>query len=457
MSYNGGQVWCVAHCDLDGNTAAAVVKQQHPDCNVIITNYNKPLHLSKFKPGDLIYVVDFSLPKDIFEILKGRNCEIIWIDHHKSAIEGLRGTIADTFKGIRTEEYSGAMLTWMYFNPDKTFEQSPIFIQLVNWYDLWQHDKDPRVRAFAYGIGLWETRPGYVAGDKLWNTLFSNNGDKFFENIVKYGQDVIRYIEKYQDTVCADLAYRTTLNVNGNNRNILAMVARTGNSSIFERQDMTNVDALFTGQYIASVKQYRCSVYSPDNKKVVLDIAQMFGGGGHPTAAGFTYPRYPINLPSKSQPKPLADVIKSYEEVKTLRESSPILKRYVDKSSVVTSKVSGWHDVFCGYNAIVFNHPYIPDMLHLLPLNVDCVNQETGTVADIYIGYVMTNSGYYRCCAYPTSTSVKVEDMLQRIQQTYMPKVTDICNKMEMINGGIWWYQEEEPVQPQIAINTSCF
>lgn len=452
--FNGGQVHCVTHADLDGLTAGAVVKQYYPDAYVIITNYGKQLHLNKFKPGDTVFVTDFSLSKEVFDILADKKIRIIWIDHHKSAIDDLQAQ-GWNCEGIRRTDYSGAALTWMYFNPDKTFEQAPDFIKLVNWYDLWQHDKDPRVRAFSYGSGLWDIRPGYVQGGKFWNAMFSSSyGDHMLGLVLKYGSDIQKYVETYQDALCKDLAYRVPLSTQNGMRTLLAMAIRPGNSSTFERQDVTGVDALFTCQYVAGdVQKYRCGVYSPDNVKEILDVALGFGGGGHPTAAGFTFPRFPIAYPQRTKPMPLHDAVKMYDDIYRMRLASPIITKYSDRSNSISAKIYGWHSELEGFKVMVFNHHYIPEMLPIIPMSTECINPEDGTVADLYIGYVMTNSGLFRCCAYPSSTSVDMTHVLAVLQNKHMKDIDEDCYKYTLINGGIWWYQPNEPVAIPINLN----
>lgn len=445
---SSGVVHCFTHSDLDGAAAGAVVRQHYPEALVVTTNYNKPLRLSKIKPGDTVFVTDFSLPIDIFRQLEKRPCKIIWIDHHISAIKQLQEQ-GWNCEGIRNTEYSGAALTWMYFNPDKTFDQMPDFLKLVNWYDLWQHDKDPRIRPFNYGVGLWDIRPGYAQGEKFWNGLFSNAiGDKLLNCIVEFGKTIQNYVEKYQDNLCKDLAYRTVLNTNSGPKNMMAMAIKPGNSSIFERMDLSGIDALFTGQYISGdVQQYRCSVYTPDGVKEVLDIAMMFGGGGHPTAAGFTLPRYPLNLPEAKMPTPLEEVIHRYQEVDRIKRASPILMKYVNKSSGVSARVCNWHTHFEGYKVIAFNHYYVPDLIPMLPTSTECINLDNGDVAELYLGYVMTNCGQYRCSVHPTSTSTDINQVLNRLKSAH-PET-----EFKLIDGGIWWYSTSLPVD--VPINTN--
>lgn len=454
-------VWCISHCDLDGHGAAAIVKQQYPEASVIITNYNKPIRLERIRPGDIVYVTDFSLSIDTFRMLENKKCRIIWIDHHISAIQELTAQ-GWNCEGIRNTEYSGTALTWMYFNPNKTFDQAPYFVKLINWYDLWQHDKDPNIRPFQYGVGLWDTRPGYFVGDRFWNDLYSNvNGDKLLQNIIRHGKLIQEYSVRYQKLLCKDLAYRTTLtNSTIGNRTIMAMATRAGNSSVFENMDLTGIDATFVGQFMAGQSnQFRCSMYSPDNVKPILDIVQQFGGGGHPTAAGFSSRQYPLNYPEPKAPIPLATIVEEYEQLRKLRVSSPILMKYADKSNGITSRVCGWQTTLDNkYKCLAFNCPYLPEMLHVMPTSVDCMDMTTGDIADLYVGFTMTNSGFFRCCACPTSSSVDMSQVLQDLQAIHMKQLTEHVYNFKLINGNVWWYAPEMPVSlPAVRIENTGY
>ena len=446
-------VHVISHNDLDGLCAAAVVKQNFPQASVIITNYNKPIHTNKFKAGDTLFVTDFSLPFELFMDLRKRGLRIVWIDHHVSAINQLTQQ-GWNCEGIRRTDYSGAMLTWMYFNPDRGFEVAPDVIKLVNWYDLWQHDKDPRIRPFNYGAGLWDLRPGYIAGDKFWNTMFSTGvGDKFLENVVKHGATIQEYVETLQKILCDDLAYHTQLKTEKGMRELMGMCIRPGNSSVFEHMDLHNIDATFTCQYLGgSARMYRCSVYSPDSKKEILDIAQQFGGGGHPTAAGFSSTQFPFDYPVCKTPPKLTDTIAKYQKLYDLREKSTILMRYANRGNGLTSRICGWHSNIEGIKCLAFNYYYLPEMISMIPTSMEIID-DAGDVPDLYVGYVMTNCGYYRCCAYPTSKSVDLDSMLQKLQGAYMKKLDEVCYKCELINDGIWWYAKEPPIHIPINLN----
>ena len=456
---NGGTVHVLSHCDADGAAAAAVVLQYYPDAQVVITNYHKPVHLNQYKAGDTLFVTDFSLKYEMFKEIERRNVRIIWIDHHESAINQLNAAGFEC-EGIRRTDYSGAMLTWLYFNKDKSPEQAPYFLKLVNWYDLWQHDKDPNVRPFQFGLGLWDTRPGYAPGKKFWGTLFEvGTGDKLLENAIKYGKIIENYVNQLHTLLCNDLAYKTSVRMmNGSTRSIIAMAIRPGNSQVFEKYEgASDSDGNMTYQYFGgNTRQYKCSIYSPPNtSKIILDIVQQYGGGGHPSAAGFNYPSIPVELPVITKPVPLEEAVAKYEKIYALRKSSSILLRFADRSNGITAKVCGWHTFIANIKCMAFNYYYLPEMLTTLPSSVDCIDQDDGEIPEVYVGFVLTNSGYYRCCAYPTGTSVDMTKVLDKLQSHYMKQITDDCYQLRKINDGIWWYAKEPPVNIPINLNAS--
>jgi len=72
--------------DLDGITCGALAKIAHPDINLIGYDYGQPLHEIEAMPdGSEVYMMDVSLKKE--EMFKlGKRVDLIWIDHHKSAM-----------------------------------------------------------------------------------------------------------------------------------------------------------------------------------------------------------------------------------------------------------------------------------------------------------------------------------------------------------------------------------
>lgn len=83
---------CFYHkSDLDGHGSGAIVKHHYPECEMIGVDYGDDYSKNGIFDGaeeETIYVVDFSFPKLIMDSLD-KLSDLIWIDHHKSAIEEL--------------------------------------------------------------------------------------------------------------------------------------------------------------------------------------------------------------------------------------------------------------------------------------------------------------------------------------------------------------------------------
>jgi hypothetical protein len=97
-------------------------------------------------------------------------------------------------------------------------------------------------------------------------------------------------------------------------------------------------------------------------------------------------------------------------------------------------------------------------MLHVMPTSVDCMDMTTGDIADLYVGFTMTNSGFFRCCACPTSSSVDMGQVLQDLQAIHMKQLTEHVYNFKLINGNVWWYAPEMPVSlPAVRIENTGY
>ena len=77
-------------------------------------------------------MVDYSLPmKDMIK-LKSKCKELIWIDHHKSAIEAYESQ-NEEIKGLRINGNAGCECTWKWFS----MQDIPRCIGLVADFDVW--------------------------------------------------------------------------------------------------------------------------------------------------------------------------------------------------------------------------------------------------------------------------------------------------------------------------------
>ncbi len=87
-------IHCYYHgADLDGHCSGAIVKKYFNDrgmyANLVPVDYGDSPNWEEISVGDTVFVVDFSFPREVMRELD-HTCEfLIWIDHHKTAINDL--------------------------------------------------------------------------------------------------------------------------------------------------------------------------------------------------------------------------------------------------------------------------------------------------------------------------------------------------------------------------------
>lgn len=262
---------CYYHItDLDGHSSGAIVKQKFPECQMIGVSYDSVLDFSTIKKGETIYIVDFSFDRETTEKLI-QIADVIWIDHHKSAIAKLKGL---DIKGTREIGKAGCELTWDFINP---LENIPSCIYLLGRYDVWDH-QDNDVLPFQYGMrNLEHTLPDA----EIWKDLLSGDS-KEFSSILEKGRLLFEY-EMGQNTKYAK-AFSYEAKLNGST--VIAVNKGMANSKLLDTvYDPEKHD--FMVIYSHRGDKFKYSLYSTKDEVDVSEIAVKFGGGGHKGAAGF--------------------------------------------------------------------------------------------------------------------------------------------------------------------------
>lgn len=270
---------CYYHkIDLDGKCSAAIVKRKYPDCELIGVNYPDRPNLDKIEPGETVFVVDFSFePKDMLQIFSN----LIWIDHHKSAIEKAEGWVYEKAEGKREIGKAGCELTWEYLFPD---EPMPEAVRLLGRYDVWDHS-DRDVLKFQYGMRLEDWMPEAPA----WQSLFNKNTElNIREDVIRQGIIVTKYEQRRNFAYAKAMAFP----VEFEGHKAWAINKALSNSKIFETLPNAQKRPLWI---LFSYKNglWRYSLYSAPGSGIdVSEIAVKYGGGGHAGAAGFKSEQY---------------------------------------------------------------------------------------------------------------------------------------------------------------------
>jgi len=267
---------CIYHsADLDGHCSGAIVKYKYPLCDLYGINHGQEIPWELIGKHDKIFLVDFSFEyNDMIKLINDYN--VIWIDHHKSAIKKLCDY---NIEGNQEVGKGACELTWEFLFSNKKL---PLAVKFLSQYDVWNHSNE-RTLLFQYGMKLRDTHPD---NQKLWGRLFSSNS--LINFIVTVGNSISVYIEKENM-----ISSRQSFELNFEGHKCIA-INKSGNSKMFDFvEDINKYDLMITFMY--KYNTWTVIMYTTKNIDV-SKIALKYGGGGHEQAAGFQINKLPFNL-----------------------------------------------------------------------------------------------------------------------------------------------------------------
>lgn len=236
---------------------------------------------------------------------------IDWIDHHQTSIDFAKAMIGKPgFYGIHQEKIAGgdiydtytmgimdcgdayisnsksaALLCWEYFNPDKK-DDPPEVLKLISDHDTFEHKLKDSI-PFFYGSAMYEL------DDITLNWEYLLHSSKFVHKVIEDGEFIMHINETNYAAImrnafkfklrmfCSDDKYEEY--------SCIAVNSGFGNSFIFgDDYDKNDICIKFC---IDQNRNYTYTLYSK-NLKFMNIIAEKYGGGGHPGAAGFTTPYF---------------------------------------------------------------------------------------------------------------------------------------------------------------------
>ena len=159
---------CIAHQFLGGSGLP------HPHIRLQPVNYGWPLQKPDgvdIAPGDHIYYLDYTPPRDVLECLYttwGTSVGVTVIDHHRTAQpvhDWLAQQPLDAFRynSVFDLTHSGAALTWRHFSG--LFNTMPWAVRLIEHRDLghaWQKHSAESEAAFRLHAALFRLLPRTV-------------------------------------------------------------------------------------------------------------------------------------------------------------------------------------------------------------------------------------------------------------------------------------------------------
>jgi nanoRNase/pAp phosphatase (c-di-AMP/oligoRNAs hydrolase) len=214
--------------------------------------------------GKNVAILDFSYSRyDIKKMIEKANSLIV-LDHHKTAQENLAGIPEAQLDMNR----SGAILSWQFFHGS---EDPPIFLRYIEDRDLWRFELED---SKAVSAALTSVNMTFDAFEALNNPMQ-------FEALVDAGRAILSHNKSIVEKICK---YARKTHWKGHE---ICIVNSADLQSEIGNYLSKQCDFAMVWYYDHVRNEYKVSLRSGPEFDV-SKIAQMWGGGGHSQAAGFT-------------------------------------------------------------------------------------------------------------------------------------------------------------------------
>jgi len=269
--------------DLDGHCSGAITRlflegiESDRELLMVGAGYNDELPWEDWCNRDTaVFVVDFSLSLEAMTELNEKSEELIWIDHHKTAIERLEGL---EIEGKRDLSKAGCELCWEFFHPEKPM---PSAVYLLGRYDVWEWRNVKNGIEFQYGMRNEVTDPSKKESLVLWKSVLDDI-TLTMDRIICNGGAIYNY-QILQDT---NLIRFCSYTGEFDGYLTLFLNAPVVSSMMFEQvaSEYPEIE-LFVGYYFKR-NRWKFALRRGNSEVDVSEIAKKYGGGGHPGAAGF--------------------------------------------------------------------------------------------------------------------------------------------------------------------------
>ena len=270
--------------DFDGLASLAVVADffQVPGMKPLGYNYGDPIpeELSRVTGKDSVVILDVCLPVAVMKTLSA-SCSVVWIDHHRTAIQESVKEDFDAIPGLRQEGIAACRLAWRYFFGNI---KEPESLRLLGLYDVWDHSTgewEERILPFQYGC---RSRFNLDVDRFLEADILS---DDLTDELLREGQGLIGYIRSTGAGQVAATGFPVTVDgvpataVLGRLDSLVMADAMTDDRPVV--LSVTRRDDL----YVVSARTRQGDQY-PDLGGY---LKKAYGGGGHQAAAGCSLTR----------------------------------------------------------------------------------------------------------------------------------------------------------------------
>ena len=258
----------IYHADcIDGFTAAYAIWLKYPEAEFIPYNYQMKIDPNNYH-NNILFITDFSFPRNIITALKETVTELLIIDHHKSAERELK----DLPYVIFDNNESGATLTWRHFH--KT--DPPLFFQYVKDRDLWHHRLENSKEINAYIRSMPRTFKSWKKTHEQFNNIK--------ESMKQHGTVILQHIDSSVDYILTKAYDCTLVGKRARAINSAVYISELGDKIL--QDDTIDIAIIYYDDGPNQLVALRSKKYD------VSKVAAIWDGGGHIQAAGFSGPRY---------------------------------------------------------------------------------------------------------------------------------------------------------------------
>ena len=266
----------LAHNDSDGRCSAAIVRrffelqESGEDLEFFEMDYKKPIPFDQIGEGDKVFILDYSLKPEDMERLLEITEDVIWIDHHESALDY---EYSQEPEGIQeVEGGAGCYLTWQYLFPDFAMPKAVELISDFDTFALTDEDSLP----FQYGLLARPTGPE----EEIWDTLLAEDvGPEVIQEIIEDGKTIGEFRDIISEEYCKDYGFETEIDGYSAYALNLKMFGSLAFGDLTKKYDIV-LGFVFDGD------GWQISIYTIKDINVGK-IAEARGGGGHDQAAGW--------------------------------------------------------------------------------------------------------------------------------------------------------------------------
>ena len=260
---------------VDGWCSAWLFKKAYKDAELIEVGYHDT-DIPDVAGRD-VCVVDFSYPQHIADEMYARAKSFLILDHHATALHDLANRPYFRYSATGC----GCALVFEYLSSKmRLIGKMPWMIPYIQDQDLWKWEIENSRPVNAYIRSVPRTV-------KDWNSLASSNA-----GVAKRRGDIILSAEEMAISAQAKTAHLVILD---------GQVMPAVCTSAYHSQ--TAAYLLKINPWASASLVYRrvpsgmwlCSIRGRVGGATVVDIAEKFGGGGHPWGAGFTL-EYPPEM-----------------------------------------------------------------------------------------------------------------------------------------------------------------